>query len=667
MSSETFKKGITLIRKVTNYLKHNRALSSLIVTCLIVALLLIPTPATAIEVTSTFEDAKKLIKDSEDSYTFDVRMKIEGYERVPVNKLRLFINSDYYDFILEGESGPFTVELVETAPYTYGYGYGYGYGYHPSVGYGYGTFTYGYGYGYGYGYAGAPTTYMKWRVTLNPESLTVGSYTFKPEVESNGTWWIGDEKSFNVVNFSVSTSVSVVSIGQGESTTITVTVEVTPSGQSLPDEVSLSVSGLPSGVTATFSPSTISASGGESDLTITTAGDAPVGTYTITVRGTCKQVDRQAQIDLTITGPAAGAAAVAPAPITRPTGGELLENPEEGVEVLEDLVAAGRPEDAAEALEEAAQEDPATAAQILADMDAAAAADVVENMAEEVAAELFEAAVEAGRAEDIGEILEEMDPTEAAEVLDVLAATNPGAAAQILAYVSPSKAATILAELAMLPGTPDKAAAIIEEMAVEDAVEVFEAMVKLKLLRQAALIMAYLSDERLAEVWAGMADKYKEQLLPYMKAETLAKLSILLKAKTANLMLLAAGETATASYLEETGVEVTVTATTTTAGIVKTGLYVVNPYEAASMPEAITLKKFVYIAAYFPEGTISEVTATIHYTDEEAKGLLEFTITVYKYDPDSNAWKPLPTIVDKANNTATITLTEPGTYAIGGI
>ena len=668
MSSVRKPKG-NFASQIIKLLKENKAISSIIVTCLITVLLLAPTPALAVSVSSNFQSGLTLIKDSNDSYTFTVQMRIEGYERVPVTKLRLFIDSDYWDITnIAGETkGPFTVSLSQTAPYTLGAYYGYGYGYWP-WGYGYGTFTYGYGYGYGYGTYGQPATYLKWDVTLDPSSLSTGSHTFKPQVKSDNVWWIGDEVSFNVVDYSLSTSVSSTSVTQGSSTSLTVTVNVTPSGSSLPDDVSLSIAtSLPSGISCSFASSTIPSSGGSTTLTISATATASTGTYNITIKGTCKSVYRTTTITLEVVEAAAAAPAAAPAPAPAPTAEDIISNPEEGAESLENLVAQGRVDEAVDVLEEAAQTDPAAAAEALVGMDNDAAAEVLEEMAEDVAADLIQEAVLLGEVEDIANVVELMDPVQAAEVFDVLATENPEVAAQVLAHVSPASRAMILANVARLPSTPDKAAAILEEMSIDKAVEAIEHMVKMKYLSEAADILYYVSDETLAQIWAGMAETYKNKLIPYMHADTLAKLKLLFKAKKANLLILPAGAVKTVSYVEETGVEFKVSAVKPTAGVVKACQYVVNPKEEASLPEAVSLKKFLYLSALFPEDTVSQITATIHYTDKEMAGVLEFTITVYKYDHNSNSWIPIETTVDKAGNTATITLTEPGIYALGGI
>jgi hypothetical protein len=50
--------------------------------------------------------------------------------------------------------------------------------------------------------------------------------------------------------------------------------------------VSLSASGLPSGASATFSPTTIAGGSGSSTMSVTTSSTTPTGTYTLTITGT---------------------------------------------------------------------------------------------------------------------------------------------------------------------------------------------------------------------------------------------------------------------------------------------------------------------------------------------------------------------------------------------
>jgi uncharacterized membrane protein len=67
--------------------------------------------------------------------------------------------------------------------------------------------------------------------------------------------------------------------------------------------VSLSASGAPAGVTATFVPASIAAPGsGTSQLTLRVSSSAPVGTHAITITGTAGSVTHSATLTLTIRG-----------------------------------------------------------------------------------------------------------------------------------------------------------------------------------------------------------------------------------------------------------------------------------------------------------------------------------------------------------------------------
>lgn len=97
-------------------------------------------------------------------------------------------------------------------------------------------------------------------------------------------------------DFSISTTPASGSVNQGDSTTATVSTQVT---QGNPQSVSLSCSGLPSGASCTFNPSSVN-SGGSSVLTLATAGSTPAGTYTVTITGTGTSVTHTASYSLTV-------------------------------------------------------------------------------------------------------------------------------------------------------------------------------------------------------------------------------------------------------------------------------------------------------------------------------------------------------------------------------
>jgi hypothetical protein len=102
-------------------------------------------------------------------------------------------------------------------------------------------------------------------------------------------------------DFSISASPSSLTVASGASGTSTISTAVT-SGSA--EAVALSVSGLPSGASASFSPMSVTA-GGSSTLTVDT-GTATAGSYTLTVMGTAASATHTATVSLTISGPGSG-------------------------------------------------------------------------------------------------------------------------------------------------------------------------------------------------------------------------------------------------------------------------------------------------------------------------------------------------------------------------
>jgi serine protease AprX len=100
-------------------------------------------------------------------------------------------------------------------------------------------------------------------------------------------------------DFTFSATPSSRSVTQGSGTTYTATV--TPSG-GFSSSVGLSVSGLPSGASPSFSPGSLTS--GSSTLTITTSASTPAGTYPLTITGTGGGITHNATVSLTVTAPA---------------------------------------------------------------------------------------------------------------------------------------------------------------------------------------------------------------------------------------------------------------------------------------------------------------------------------------------------------------------------
>ncbi|WP_182897048.1 M4 family metallopeptidase [Microbispora sp. H10830] len=103
-------------------------------------------------------------------------------------------------------------------------------------------------------------------------------------------------------DFSLSLSPTGSTVTPGQSATATVATSTT-SGSA--QTVSLSASGLPSGASASFSPSSVT-SGGSSTLTISTSASTPSGTYTVTVTGSGSSGGHTASYTLTVSGTSGG-------------------------------------------------------------------------------------------------------------------------------------------------------------------------------------------------------------------------------------------------------------------------------------------------------------------------------------------------------------------------
>jgi serine protease len=103
-------------------------------------------------------------------------------------------------------------------------------------------------------------------------------------------------------DFTIAVSPASASVAAGSSTSYSVaTTAVNNSTQS----IALSVSGLPSGVTGSFSPATVTA-GGTATLTISAVASAAAGTTTFSVTGTSSTTAHTASASITVTagGPA---------------------------------------------------------------------------------------------------------------------------------------------------------------------------------------------------------------------------------------------------------------------------------------------------------------------------------------------------------------------------
>ncbi len=103
-------------------------------------------------------------------------------------------------------------------------------------------------------------------------------------------------------NLTLSANPIIITVAQGSSGTTTVTI--TPSG-CFSGSVTLSASGLPTGVTATFSPNpatVTSPASTTSTLTLAATATATTGTVTVTVKGVSGALTNTTTLSLTVTG-----------------------------------------------------------------------------------------------------------------------------------------------------------------------------------------------------------------------------------------------------------------------------------------------------------------------------------------------------------------------------
>lgn len=110
-------------------------------------------------------------------------------------------------------------------------------------------------------------------------------------------------------DFSLSSSPSSASALQGGSAAYTVSAG---SLNGFSGTVNFSVSGLPSGASATFSPASVTGSG-SSSLSIATSGGTPLGSYTLTIMGSSGTLSHSVNITLSVTSAANFSISASPA------------------------------------------------------------------------------------------------------------------------------------------------------------------------------------------------------------------------------------------------------------------------------------------------------------------------------------------------------------------
>ena len=102
-------------------------------------------------------------------------------------------------------------------------------------------------------------------------------------------------------------------------------------------------------------------------------------------------------------------------------------------------------------------------------------------------------------------------------------------------------------------------------------------------------------------------------------------------------------------------------------GSVTAAVYNANPQSGASIPNGVTLTRFVVITFNMNAADFISATIRITYTDADVSGI-QTPYTVYKYVPSINSFIELTPTVDTVNKMMTITVNsiDDPLFAIGG-
>ncbi len=144
-----------------------------------------------------------------------------------------------------------------------------------------------------------------WNSKQNSSRDALPSYPkFTEPTVANGRVYMATHSNQLVVygllsDFAVSTSAPSLTLNQNATGSVTVDMTVL---STLNGPVTFSLSGLPAGATASFTPPSLTSSG-SSTLQITTAATTPTGPYNLIVTGTRGSVVRTASLLLTVTTP----------------------------------------------------------------------------------------------------------------------------------------------------------------------------------------------------------------------------------------------------------------------------------------------------------------------------------------------------------------------------
>jgi len=133
---------------------------------------------------------------------------------------------------------------------------------------------------------------------VNATYSTPGTYTATFKTTDNlGLASPTQSRTVTVADFSLSATPASKSALQGASADYTATVT---GGPGFTGNIAFSVTGLPAGASASFSPASLMASG-STTMTVSTSASTPAGTYALTIRATSGPITRTAAVSLVVT------------------------------------------------------------------------------------------------------------------------------------------------------------------------------------------------------------------------------------------------------------------------------------------------------------------------------------------------------------------------------
>jgi hypothetical protein len=91
-------------------------------------------------------------------------------------------------------------------------------------------------------------------------------------------------------------------------------------------------------------------------------------------------------------------------------------------------------------------------------------------------------------------------------------------------------------------------------------------------------------------------------------------------------------------------------------GLVTTATYNANPQPGASIPDNVVLTRFIVVTFDMSSSDFINATITISYSDADVGGM-SLPYVLYKYNPNTNSFVALESVLDTSAKTITVTLT----------